>query len=234
MKHGGMENTSPWRSVGPALPFRATAPQGGRCLEAPVGAGCSGAAGCSATGAAAPFQGDGRAAETPAASSSALRIPPLAKATQELPALLRRRSGKRNASPQLPQRCSATEPGPPPLRPFTRAMLLCPLRHSSLPAAATAACAGLTRLPAPSQGAALSVRNPSARGHVYQPRKAARPAPHRCRCAPGLPCSLFLRPWLLLRLAQPWAPLPALPGPACPPYPRWWPGISVSSGRCSG
>lgn len=118
--------------------------------------------------------------------------------------------------------------------PFTRATLLRPLRHGSLHAAASAACAGSARLPAPSQGAALSVRNPSARGHVHQPRKAARPAPHRCRCAPGLPCSLFLRPWLLLRLAQPWAALPALPGPACPPYPRWWPGLSVSSGRCSG
>lgn len=64
--------------------------------------------------------------------------------------------------------------------------------------------------------------SPSARGHIHQPRNADVLQVCPTALAPGLPGAAL------------GSPSQRLPGPWCPPYPQWWPGLSVSSGPCSG
>lgn len=154
--------------------------------------------------------------------SSALHIPPLSPSPRrQLQALLRWRSGKRGkrVTQAATNVLSAAKPGPPLLRlrrPGDAPAPACSTaaHASQLTAAPDRHRAASARPPAPLRRSRAGCKHPNGFSKCKGPHMPAQRRrhvlPHNAVVLMCFRSALFrLRPWLLLCLAQPWAPLPA-------------------------
>lgn len=247
-KRGGMENVSPRQRMGLALPC----PAG--CWRVP-GHSAHPLAATPRTRVLQPFsrqrgRGQGGLQRPPA--RSALHSPPLSPSPRrQLECCFTGAQGSGRASRAGCRRLlCATTPGLPLLHAFVPRCSCARPQRGSLPACWSLAAATHSgpgrhtlsaRPPAPlREQSCLSasrrlLRVPGAT--CTSPETLARPAPQRGGAdvlwvCPAT-CSAY-SPGSWSAWCSPGLPSQRLPDPACLPYPRWWPGLSVSSGPCSG